>query len=235
MRGERGVQSAKCEVRGTSRRRFVLRTSHFALLLLAACSVTPLSRRLGIGAEAYVVFVGESRTGDTDLFAVTPAGGRPIQFTFTRAAETHPALAPGGAVVAFLRKAESEEVRHVIFLNLLNGTEREVILPAALGNPEALGWATDGSVLYLRTGTGLAAVTPPPAEPSPRAVTGAESARADSALSVLLGTPAFARVDCCPRWRKSWGSNPAPPSPPVASTRTSPSPARPFRNPARWS
>lgn len=169
-------------------------------LLAAACSVTPLSHRISIGEEPYVIFVGEGPAGGADLFAVTAAGGSTIQLTFTRALELLPALAPNGIVLAFMRDSGTEDAASLdlVFLNLLTGAERAAALPDSVGSVEALGWSEDGLALYLRTTEGRFTIDPPPAQPSVHALAADAEARADSALDLLLGRPPFARLVHCP-------------------------------------
>ena len=57
------------------RRKWVRLTSHVSLLTgLTACAVTPLSNRIRVGEEPFVIGVGEGSDAMTDLFAA-PAGG----------------------------------------------------------------------------------------------------------------------------------------------------------------
>src|SRR6267142_409397 len=71
-----------------------LLTAHRSLLtalallaagLLAACrgTLSPLSNRLKIGEESYIVFSADGEDGLSDLFASPPSGSPTFQITFT--------------------------------------------------------------------------------------------------------------------------------------------------------
>jgi hypothetical protein len=80
---------------GQARRRSTVRlfrlTSHLSLLLaLTACAVTPLSRRIRVGEEPFVIGIGEGSDSMTDLFAAPAGGGEFLRLTFTRAEERLP-------------------------------------------------------------------------------------------------------------------------------------------------
>jgi len=172
------------------------------LLLLAAAgcrgSLSPLSNRLKVGQESYILFVADGEEHLGDIFASAPTGGATYQVTFTRLDERLPSLSPDGAVVAFLRSRAPGEraIGQLVLMNLLNGAERSATLP--VDSVSALGWSADGSVVYLQTPTGrLRAAAPPgpfevlPPEP-------ADSAAADSALGIPLGDPPAGMVASCP-------------------------------------
>ena len=104
-----------------------------ALPLLAACSgsLSPLSNKVKVGQEAYVILVADGEDGLGDLFASSTGGGVAFQITFTRVDERLPALAPDGVSLAFVRArapGDTSEL-HVAVMNLLNGTERSLDLP----------------------------------------------------------------------------------------------------------
>jgi hypothetical protein len=180
----------------------VTRRLAFALVLLASCrGVSPLTNRIAVGHDPFVVLVGEAPDGWTDLFAVAAEGGEAVRFTFTRNLESVPALDPTGGVVAFVRRpvTDPDSRATLVIMNLINSAEREVPLPADLGTPQRVGWDRDGRTLYIR---GDARVMATPAPPAPTALEqiGPDHRRwpeADTALTVLLGTPAFARVQPC--------------------------------------
>lgn len=155
--------------------------------------------RLAPGEEPIVVFVGEAGDGSTDLFAVSAGGGTVYQLTYNRPVESRPALSPDGAAVAFLRRPLRDDGAgaEVTVMNLLNAAERQLPLPAEAGAPVAVAWSRDGRALLARTGTGIWRLDAPPADPAPRALAGAEATAADSLLGILLGSPAFARVEPC--------------------------------------
>lgn len=173
-----------------------------ALLLLSAVAcrgtLSPLSNRLKVGEESYVIFVADGEDGLGDLFASAPTGGTSYQVTFTRVDERLPALSPDGAVVAFLRgRAPGDSTSaQLVLLNLLNGAERRTELP--LTTVSALGWSRNGSALYLRSTAGLLRAAAPPGDFTLVALPAADSADADSALAILLGDPPVGRLERCP-------------------------------------
>jgi hypothetical protein len=136
-----------------------------------------------------------------DLYAVRADGGPVFPITYTPVAELAPSLAPNGTDLAFLR---SQSLRDTIpatvwVMNLLNGSERELVLPKEAGAPERVGWSEDGTAVIVRTGQGLYQFDAPPAKSKARPVLAPDSAGADSSLAVLLGDPVFARVVLCKR------------------------------------
>lgn len=139
--------------------------------------------------------------GGTDLYALRPNGGAAIGLTFTPVAESAPALSPDGGAVAFLRTPWREgspgAARSIWVMNLLSGAERELALPDGAGTPLRAGWAPDASAVYIETDRGVWRVALPPGRAAPVRVSGADRARGDSALMVLLGQPAFARAVPC--------------------------------------
>lgn len=175
------------------------------LLLLAACESTflPLRGKVEVGVDPMVVFVGGDGPAGTDLYALSTAGGRAIPITFSPVAELRPALSPSGGEVAFLRGASLRDSAPatVWVLNLTNGAERQVALPAGMGPPEQVGWAGDGRALVVRAGGRLYQAPAPPAAGAAKPVSGAEAPAAESALAVLLGRPVFARAVPCANGR----------------------------------
>jgi hypothetical protein len=180
----------------------VTRYLAFAPVLLAACrGVSPLTNRIAVGQDPFVVVVGEAPDGWTDLFAVAAEGGEVVRFTFTRNLESIPALDPGGVMVAFVRRPVADPAGQatLVIMNLINSAEREVPLPADLGTPQRIGWGWDGRTLYVRGEARVMATPAPPAQAALERI-GPEHRRwleADTALAVLVGTPAFARVQPC--------------------------------------
>jgi len=170
------------------------------LLAVAGCGISPLSHRIHIGEDPFVVFVATGVDGHTDLFAAPAGGGDIVQFTFTPLVESSPRLRPDGEVVAFLRGRDTAAAapRDVVLMNLVSSGETDITLPADAGRPQALAWSRDAARLYLRTDRGLWQVTVPPGPPHPIAVAPADTAAADSALAVWLGDPPFARAIRCP-------------------------------------
>ena len=171
-----------------------------SLLLLAACtgSLSPLSHKLQIGEEPYLMFSGLGEDGQGDLFASAEGGGPVFQATFTRLDERLPVLGPDGSVVAFVRSASREDSSSavVIVMNLINGAERK-LSEAGTIVPENMAWSPDGKRLYVRTGAGILASAAPPARTVFAPVSTEERAAADSALAVIVGNPPFAAVVNC--------------------------------------
>jgi hypothetical protein len=159
--------------------------------------MSPLSNRLQIGEEAFVVVVAEGEGGLGDLYALPAGGGAPLQITFTRVDESHPALTADGSVLAFIRAGQKTGGQPVVVLmNLLNGAERRVELPPGSA-PVRVAWSRDQTGLFIQTTTGMFSATAPPNASAAAPVGPADSAAADSALAVVLGTPAFATAGPC--------------------------------------
>ena len=146
-----------------------MRRAWLALLAAGAgCGFTPLTNKVEVGDEAFVVVVGEGRDGSVDLFAAPAEGGRFYQFTFNQLVESNPTVAPSGTTLAFLRQAGDRPAPDLILVNLKTGTETELVLPAGAGPVVRLGFATtDDSLvvatehgLYLVAGSAVGAVSP---------------------------------------------------------------------------
>ena len=199
------------------------------LLLLAGCqgALPPLRGQLEAGKDGYVVFVGGTGQAGGDLYAVATAGGAALPLTYSGVGEMRPALAPDGGAVAFLRGASLRDTTPgtVWVMNLLSGGERQLHLPKGAGAPERVGWADEGRSVVVRAGEGLYRFPMPPGSEPGVPVVGRARAPAESALAVLLGSPAFARAVPC--------AVPAD----VCVVGDSGSPAllaRAVRDPARW-
>lgn len=166
-----------------------------------ACQDTfyPLKNRITPGLDAFVVFAAEGQAEAGELWAGQASGGPVFQVTYTLSDEDLPALAPSGGVLAFTRSPSRADSlgRKVWFMNLVTGAEREMSIFPDSSFPTRLAFSADGATLYVRTTTGLWAVEAPPAPSSSRRLVAADSIAADSALTVFLGEPAFARIGDC--------------------------------------
>ena len=167
--------------------------------VFSASSFSPVSHRIKIGEESFIVFVGEGIDHHTDLFAVPAGGGSVAQVTFTPLVEQGPRLSPTGEVVAFIRMHDTlpDAHRDVVLMNLLGGGEVTLAVPAQAGTPKVLAWSTDGRTLYIRTDRGDWQSPAPPTAAPVTAVPATEDARVDSVVNVWLGEPRFARVIAC--------------------------------------
>lgn len=169
-----------------------------ALILVGGCKFSPLMNRITVGEEPFAVVVGEGPDGRTDLFAVSAGGGLVTQLTFTVPIEIGPRLTRDGGVLAFIRMRDTLAAtpHEVVVMNLVSGGERSLPLPAEAGQATQVGWSDDEATLYVRTDRGVWAVPAPPAAAAARAVAAADAA-ADTALTLWLGTPRFARAVAC--------------------------------------
>lgn len=168
------------------------------LVLAAGCrgTLSPLSNKLKVGEESYVVLVADGEDGKGDLFASAPASGTPFQVTFTRVDERAPTLSRDGALLAFLRSTAptTDAGASIVILNLVNGAERRIEAPAGV---DALRWAPDGSALFARTATGLLRTPAPPAALAFAPLPKAERAAADSLFQAILGDPPAGEAKPC--------------------------------------
>jgi len=168
------------------------------VILLLGCrgSLSPLSNKLDIGEEAYLVFAADGEEGQGDLFASTLSGGTPYQVTFTRVDERLAALSPDGVMLAFVRaRFPADDRRWLIVMNLLSGAERQAEIRGVV--PEATGWAPDGRRIFVRGGNTVLMTAAPPGEVELSEVVEAEQVAAESGLAVLLGDPPVGVVVPC--------------------------------------
>jgi len=120
------------------------------------------------------VVVAEGEGGVGDLYALPPGGGVPLQITFSRVDESHPALTSDGSVIAFIRAGQKASTQPIVVLmNLLNGAERKIELPAG-AVPERISWSPDQTRIFVRSAKGVFVI-------------------------VMLGDPAFAVAGVCRR------------------------------------
>ena len=166
--------------------------------LLAGCtSVTPLTNKIQVGQEPFVIGVGEGSDGQTDLYAAPAHGGGFVRLTFTRAEERLPRLDPGGTRLAFVRRPAADQPWSLVVLDLLTNRENTTPVPRAAGDPVALGWSREGGELVLRSYGPL--VSPaPPRSLWLRPVQRDSVEWADSVVTVLLGERPSARLATCP-------------------------------------
>jgi hypothetical protein len=162
----------------------LLVTGHW--LLLTACNVTPLSNKIAIGDEPFVIAVGEGQDSLTDLFAAPAGGGTFARLTFNRAEERMPRLAPDGRSVAYLRRTANQVSWTLVVLDLLSDSERSSALPLGAGGPEGIGWSKDGRSVLLRA-HGYYTMAREPRGAALVPVDTAHWAQADSATRELLG------------------------------------------------
>lgn len=184
------MASGCCRPGWSVRRSLIL----LAGLLLAGCSgIPPMRHRIDAGQETYLVFVADAPDGRGDLYAMTAVASDVVQLTFTLPAEWCPRVSPHGDVVAFLRSRDEGDTLHtrVWLLNLLNGAEREVVLPDSSGAPLDLAWEDDGAGLRVRTTAATFRVAAPPARPQVTELPGV------SMPGARVGFPAFATVAAC--------------------------------------
>lgn len=170
----------------------------FCLLPLTACAVTPLTNRIAVGEDPFVIGVGEGSDGNTDLFAASASGGSFVRLTFTGAEERAPRLSPDGTMVGFFRRGQEGGLTRwtVVALDLTSSAERTATLPEGAGEPERLGWTPDGASVVLRAG-GYFEMAARSGTALLRQIPGDSLAQADSAVGELLGTPALGMVVEC--------------------------------------
>ena len=182
-----------------------LRTSHFALLVIlastTACRDTfyPLKNRITPGIDPFVVFTADGQADAGELWAGEASGGPVFQLTYTLSDEDAPALSPSGGVLAFIRSPSRADSagRRVWFMNLVTGNERELPAFPDSSVPLRLAFAAAETTLFVRTTQGLWSVAAPPTAYPPTRLRGPDSVAADSALTVFIGDPPFARIGPC--------------------------------------
>jgi hypothetical protein len=177
--------NGNCLARRAAIARLVLFTVHGSLFT-QSCGVSPLTNKLVVGEEAFVIAVAEGPDSLTDLFAAPARGGEFVRLTFNRAEERSPRLAPEGTRVAFLRRQLDGGPWSLVILDLQSNAERSAPLPGDAGEPEQLGWDAGTSVVVRATGGYFR--TAPSGNRLRLAPVAADSlVRADSATRELLG------------------------------------------------
>ena len=165
-------------------------------LLVTACNLTPLTNKISIGEEPFVIGVGEGPDSATDLFAAPACGGAFVRLTFNRAEERAPRLAPDGLRVAFLRRAPGSTLWSLVILDLRSSVDHGSPLPVEGGEPERLGWSPDGLSVVVGARGYYETAAPPRKVALTR--TEANLSRADSLTAQLLGEPPRGKVEQCP-------------------------------------
>jgi hypothetical protein len=168
-----------------------------SLTFLTACTIAPMRHKADVGTDAYAVVAADG-DGGGDLYAVVGAGNDIVQLTWTPVREYAPALSPDGGMLAFLRAPRTDGRPAAWVMNLVNGNERELpMADTATETLRRLAWSSDGQTIYAQGDGGLWRWLAPPTHADAAPVPPGERAAADSALSVLVGEPAFARVTAC--------------------------------------
>ncbi len=171
-----------------------MRRLGLALLVTGVgCGFTPLTNKVQVGEEAFVIVVGEGRDGAVDLFAAPAEGGKFYQLTYNLVAESKPTLAPSGTRVAFLRESPGGGGLDLILQNLLNGTETPHRLPPEAGAVVRLGFGSTDDSLVVAADHGLYLVTDGGIE----AVSALPALRLDSLTYQRLGEVGFASLRTC--------------------------------------
>jgi hypothetical protein len=167
--------------------------------LFSGCAVTPLTNKIALGDEAYVIVIGEAPDGNTDLFAGSANGGSFYRFTYNRPVEDLARLAPDGKRVAFIRRQAKDDLKstELVVFDLTTAGEASLALPEAAWRVERLGWSPDGSRLFVVAG--LSYATPaPPARLRLAPVPPDSTAAVDTLTAEALGGPPYALVRRCP-------------------------------------
>lgn len=165
------------------------------LFPLTSCAVTPLTNKIAVGEEAFVIGVGEGPDSLTDLFAAPAGGGNFVRLSFNRAIERAPRLAPEGVRVAFLRRAPASTQWSLVILELRSGAEQRAPLPPEAGEPEVLGWSRDGQAVIVRAQGYFQTVAPAGELALARLTT--DLGLADSLTGQLLGEPLRGKIEQC--------------------------------------
>ncbi|HET9274984.1 MAG TPA: hypothetical protein VFN96_02815, partial [Gemmatimonadales bacterium] len=170
-------------------------------LFALACTATPLTNKIEVGEDAYVVGVGEGPDGLTDLYAAAASGGSVFRLTFNRPAELGPGLSAGGTLLAYIRSGRGAGGSEVVVLNLLSNAERRARLPDGAGPALRVAWLGGDRRIAAASPAGIWITDAPPAPLRWSRAAGGDSARADSALRIPLGDPVVALVSPCPGGR----------------------------------
>jgi len=169
------------------------------LLPLTSCAVTPLTSRIQVGEDPFVIGVGEGADSATDLFAAPAGGGAFVRLTFTRAEERLPRLSPEGTKLAFIRRegTRAEARWSLVILDLRTTGERTALLPANAATATRIGWSPDGRRAVVAAGDYFALSATATAGDALISVEAGGAAAADSMTRELLGDPPSAMVRDC--------------------------------------
>ena len=163
------------------------------IVVLVGCSVTPLTSKVKVGEEAFVIVVGEGPDGATDLFVAPATAGKFYRLTYTRVAEGQPRIGPSGTAVAFFRRFETET--DLVILDLLTMAERRTRL--APSDAQRIAWSKSGDSIYVATPDGVLAGALATDDLGLSPIPASGRARADSLLSDPLGDPVIALIKPC--------------------------------------
>jgi len=167
-------------------------------LPLTACAVTPLTNRIAVGEDPFVIGVGEGADSMTDLYAAPAAGGTFVRLTFTRAEERLPRLSPQGTAVAFVRHDGARDAARwsLVVLDLRSTVERSAQLPGGAAAPTRIGWYPDGHAAIVHAG-GYFTLSTVAGHDSLSPVPPTAAFATDSMTRELLGDPPAAMVREC--------------------------------------
>lgn len=168
------------------------------LLPLTACAVTPLSNKIAVGEDAFVIGIGEGADSTTDLYAAPAGGGTFVRLTFSRSEERLPKLSPQGTSVAFVRRDGTREAARwsLVVLDLRTTVERAVPFPDRAPPATRIGWSSDGRTTVVEAG-GYFTLSATAGKDSLIAVPPEAALAADSMTRELLGDPPSAIVREC--------------------------------------
>ena len=161
-------------------------------LLVTSCVVTPLTNKIDVGEDPFVIGVGEGPDSLTDLFAAPAGGGAFVRLTFNRAEERGPRLSPDGLMVAYLRHSKAGSDWSLVLLDLVRNTERSAPIPSDAGEPVRLGWSAEGDRIAVQAGRYLTTRAPGPIVLEPL-----DSIAGDSLVRERLGAEREGMIRVC--------------------------------------
>jgi hypothetical protein len=178
------------------RRRFTRLSFTVHCSLVTACNLTPLTNKISVGEDAFVVGVGEGSDSATDLFAAPASGGNFVRLSFSRSQERAPRFAPSGERVAYLRRSPGSPRWSLVVLDLVSAAERSAELPVDAGEPERLGWSADGARVIVKA-RGYFSTSATSGRMALLPVDSAALSSADSLTHELLGASREGVVEPC--------------------------------------